>query len=442
VSEAIRFAEFLARRLRAMGVEVELPTGSTWARGRLELGAAPFETLGSPIVIRQAIFYTLGHGRLKFCQPRVLFDLPALEIAACETRADLERALRREWQKCHRDLAAAHRWLSRVGASVEVARHGTRVLWLPETASRARCEVRSPDEIQLPSSGPLSAARDPAGRRFRPLRGVESASELDCALLAAMRESAVHPARVAPTGSSAARPGARARLLLLSNDEALIAALGAEVARRDAELECHRNPDSALAAFHLQSFDAVLIETRLGRADGLEIALRVREIPGIEDLPLALLDTRDTPTHREAGTELGVQGYAVKPLSPADLARLLDELIEQLSRRRFRRFRARLAVRAAGSDSEDRTELVARGGICLRSARELSVGQQERYSLALPPPHAPVRVQGRVVSRANAPGSATVLAGVRFLGFEAGDEAHWIRVIEDLARRDERKAEE
>jgi hypothetical protein len=46
-------------------------------------------------------------------------------------------------------------------------------------------------------------------------------------------------------------------------------------------------------------------------------------------------------------------------------------------------------------------------------------------------------VDGDVISRANLPGYASVLAGIRFRRFHDGGEARWIRVIEDLraARR-------
>jgi DNA-binding response OmpR family regulator len=439
VSDASRHAEFLARRLRAMGIAIEYQAGATWAQGSLELSAAPFESLADPIRVTHAAFYTLGHGRLKFCEPRILFDLPAIEVASCETRAEVERALRRAWQAMQRDLAAARNWLARLGSAFEVSRQGTRLRLIPGTGLRTHCEVRSADEIQLPSAGPLATASiaQPSQRRFRPLRGLENASELDLALENAARACARPRGRPSRPGAGSVSDGPRAggaRVLALAGDEALLTQLERQLPPRGIAVECHRDPERALAAFHLHSFDAVLIESRVARSDGLEVALRVREIPGVDDLPVALIDSRDNAATRASAAQVGVLSYAVKPLAEAALASLLADLLEHGTRRRFSRFRVRLAVRAGGSDLEDRTEQIARGGVSLRSSRALGVGQHELYSIALPAPHEPVHVHGRVVTRVNLPGSASALAGVRFADFEGGGEARWIEVIEALAR--------
>jgi DNA-binding response OmpR family regulator len=430
-----------------MGIAVEYRAGATWAQGTLELSATPFESLADPIRVTRAVFYTLGHSRLKFCQPRIFFDLPAIEVAACETRSDVERALHRAWQAVQRDLGAAQHWLARLGSTVEVSRQGNRLRLIPGTGVRSHCEVRSPDEIQLPSAGPLAAARidQPADRRFRPLRGLESAGELDLAL-----SNAAH-ALGRPRGRQRAGAahlsgepgeGSGARVLALASDEALLAQLERLLRLRGIAVECHRDPERALAAFHVHSFDAVLVESRVARSDGLEVALRLREIPGVDDLPVALIDSRDNAATRASAAEVGVLGYAVKPLAEPALTGLLADLLDHFTRRRFRRFSARFAVRTAGSDVEDRTEQIARGGVCLRSSRMLTVGQRELYSIALPAPHEPVHVHGRVVTRVNVPGSASALAGVRFADFEGTGEARWIDVVETLARSEAEKRED
>ena len=95
VPESARHAEFLAKRLRAMGLRVEYTQGESFARGQLELQDGAFPTLTSSLEVERVAFYTLGHNRLKFCQPRPFFDLPAVEIARCDTAEDIERALRR-----------------------------------------------------------------------------------------------------------------------------------------------------------------------------------------------------------------------------------------------------------------------------------------------------------------------------------------------------------
>jgi DNA-binding response OmpR family regulator len=229
-------------------------------------------------------------------------------------------------------------------------------------------------------------------------------------------------------------------VLALASDPELLARVEARLPSLGIAVECLRDPERALALFHLQSFDAVLVEAHVARSEGLEFALRVREIPGVEDLPIALIDSRDNAALRAAAAQVGSLTYAVKPLGMDETAELLADLLDHVTRRRFRRFPARLSVHAAGAALEDRTEQVARGGICLRTARPLTLNEPARLAVALPAPYEPIRVLGRVVSRAPVPGSATLLAGVRFSEFEDAGEARWIEVIETLARREREKA--
>ena len=88
---------------------------------------------------------------------------------------------------------------------------------------------------------------------------------------------------------------------------------------------------------------------------------------------------------------------------------------------------------------DELTELVARGGICLRTRRDILPGAIERYRIDLPSPLAPIDVEGDVMSRATLPGYASVLAGIRFRNFLDGGEPRWIRVIEALAQRSDRE---
>ena len=89
------------------------------------------------------------------------------------------------------------------------------------------------------------------------------------------------------------------------------------------------------------------------------------------------------------------------------------DLLDHTAYRRYGRFPARLTVRTAKSAGawDELTELVARGGICLRTRRDVLPGATERYRIHLPAPLAPVDVEGDVIARATLPGYASVLAG-------------------------------
>jgi CheY-like chemotaxis protein len=441
LSPAERHADFLAQRLRAFGLQVSLARGATSAEGVLPVGTTPFETLGRPLVTERLRFYTLGHNRLKFSEPPVFFDLPALDVTRCESAHDIEAALRRSWAAVQRDLAEALIWLERLNAPTQLVAGGARLRFIDESGGTT--EVRSPREILLPSSGALTerSLTNPGERRYRPLASLESANELALAIATAVRERAARSALVPPPSAPEdARPieGKRARrVLAVTSAPEVFAQLAGHLSEHAVEVDVFRDATRALAAFREQSYELVFVDIHLGREDGFELAMRLRALPGVEQLPIALIDERESNASRSAARDAGAALYATKPLRWEELGETVLDLLDHAAYRRYQRFPARLAVRTAASAGnwDELTELVARGGICLRTRRDILPGAAERYRIHLPSPFAPVDVEGDVMSRATLPGYASVLAGIRFRRFLDGGEARWIRVIEALAER-------
>jgi DNA-binding response OmpR family regulator len=419
-------------------VEVDVAADGESARGVLRVSSEPFPTLDARLRVEAVGFYTLGHSRLKFCQPRPFFDLPAVDVSRCETRQDVERALRASWARVQSDLGVARDWLTRLRALHCIARHGTRLRLLSDDGDLP-AEVRSPTEILLPSAGPLGdrSLGAPAERRFRPLSSLADGAELQLSLEAAVQQRA-GAARVtrasrspAPVGDEPSAPGTR--VLLLGADPRLLRELDTELRLRGATVEAFRDPRRALGAFDLHSFDLVVVEARIPRFDGFELARSFRSLPGIEQMPIALVDERENPWSREAAREAGATCFLGLTGTP-DAAQLAARLLElPAGRRRFRRYGARLAVSTSGAARQDLTERIGRGGLCLRTRRELRVGALERYRIELPDQADPIEVAGQVVTRSTLPGFSAVLAGVRFAGFAGpGAEARWIRTLHAL----------
>jgi CheY-like chemotaxis protein len=441
MSTAERHAEFLTERLRAFSLSIHLDPGAASAEGVLGLSPTPLETLGRPLVVARARFYTLGHNRLKFFDPAILFDLPALDVSRCNSKHDVESALRRAWAAQMRALGEALVWLQRLRAPTQLVAGGARLRFVDEHSGPI--EVRAPREILLPSSGALAqrSLGQPGERRFRPLPSLESANELAMSISSAVAERARHTTEAAPlSGPDERKPlrGKRARrAMVISSAPAGPVELATLLALRHVELDHFRNSAHALAAFRERSYELAIVDVRLGREDGFELAADLRRLPGVEDLPVAIVDERDSPANRSAANLAGAALYLAKPVNWAELEPTLLDLLDHAARRRYQRFTARMAVRTAASAGawDELTELVARGGICLRTRRDILPGAVERYRIHLPAPLEPIDVDGDVISRANLPGYASALAGIRFRRFHDGGEARWIRVIEDLARR-------
>ncbi|MFI5317391.1 MAG: response regulator [Myxococcota bacterium] len=443
MSSAERHAEFLTGRLRAFGLSIELGPGAVSAEGVLALAATPFETLGRPLVVARARFYTLGHNRLKFFDPAIFFDLPAVDIGRCGSKAEIESALRRAWAGQMRALGEALTWLQRLRAQTQLVAGGARLRVVDEQSGPV--EVRAPRELLLPSSGALArrSLSQPGERRFRALPSLESANELALSISSAVAERARHTADATPLSGPDERPlrSKRARrVMVISSAPSGPVELATLLALRQIELEHYRDSAHAIAAFRERSYEIVLVDVRVGREDGLELAADLRRLPGVEHLPIAILDERESNTNRAAARDAGAALYLVKPVNWEELEPTLLDLLDHAARRRFERFAARMAVRTAASAGawDELTELVARGGICLRTRRDILPGAVERYRIHLPAPLEPIDVDGDVISRANLPGYASVLAGIRFRRFLDEGESRWIRVIEDLARRSRR----
>jgi CheY-like chemotaxis protein len=227
------------------------------------------------------------------------------------------------------------------------------------------------------------------------------------------------------------------RILVVDNDRATLAAAENTLRLQNYCVDCFQDPSRALAAFRECSYDLVLADRAMPRIDGLELTVRLQELPGIEKLPVVLMDERSSDGHQRAAQAAGAAGYLCRPLVWSEIGETLVDLLEHVPDRRFTRFPLRLSVQpesVAGAGTE-MAEDVARSGMRLRTRREIFPGTVEVYKITLPRPLEPVRVEGEVRYRLAQPGQASILAGIHFRRFVGKCESRWIRLIEALARR-------
>lgn len=74
--------------------------------------------------------------------------------------------------------------------------------------------------------------------------------------------------------------------------------------------------------------DVVTLDVVMPRLDGLRTAARLRSDPRTRDLPLAIVSAC-TSYEVEAGLDVGVDAFLAKPFEPAELVRLVQQLIER-----------------------------------------------------------------------------------------------------------------
>jgi two-component system chemotaxis response regulator CheY len=257
---------------------------------------------------------------------------------------------------------------------------------------------------------------------------LEELARLDARLQREERLSAAREIASAPV-APLQRP---ARILVVGPRLAGERSLLESLRLRAYEMVAVRTAQEALKAFETTSPELVLAETHLGRFEGIELIPSLRGIPGIEEVPVVLVDDRMRPERRAAARQAGAAGYLVRPIEVAKIAAGIASLVRQPKRRRFKRYPERLSVRDVRGETSFLTGDVGRGGMFLWTDRELPLENLERYAITLPVVGESLGVEAEVVHRSSVPGSGRRGAGLRFHSFDSDGEVRWIRYLRSL----------
>lgn len=438
-AEELQRQRVLERRFQAMGLETGMLPGGRAVVATLPLSQQPFDTPEGPRVLRAVRFYTVGHDRIKCVAPRALFHLPLIRILDCEKREDLESRIRSAWAARMRDLTQARRWLEELG--IEASAPQGAPLWsfsLGLEDERAQATVVERGRVVLPSRGPLSglALGQPGERVFEPDLS-RSGTELEIAITVRLEELArrKRDASMRRNASSscdlpAPRPARAASVLLVGSRLANLHTLQESLRLRGFGVHATSSASGAVDAFRTHSYGLVLVETRLDRADGIELVPALRALPGVLDLPVVLLDERASEPRRAAARAAGACGYLAGGLDPARLAGALGQLAGERKRRRFRRYGRALSVSWPGCEAPVVTAEVGRLGCSLRGTAPAPA--RGRYALHLPETGRTLRVEAEVMYRLADTAWCSSGIGLRFGAFDAEAEPVWIDYLTSL----------
>lgn len=435
------------RRLESMGLELRVVPGGHALLVRLPARGGPLAGLGPPLPLRWIVFATVGANRIKCILPRPLFHLPLLSVADCDDPAALEARVREAWSQRIEQLRGAREWLEKLGCAPDPP-SATPILTLHPGChdDAARAAVVEPGALVLPGRGPLSGTplARPEDRVFRPDADVASAMDLELALtnrleeLARIREREARHGELRAAALDTPPRGGRAErhpLLLvgrrLLGDTGLIESLRV----RGYRVTAVRGAREALGAFAQRSFELVLAESELDRFEGTELVPAIRALPGVEEIPLVIVDTHLRPDLRETARRVGAAGYVTHPVDLPLIEDGLERLLRAPRRRRFTRYARHLGVRAPGLARPEVTQQIGRGGMLLASDREPTLDALQRYTIALPDGGGPLRVDAAVVYRVAGTALRQPRLGLRFDGFPDNDEARLVAFLYTLENR-------
>jgi DNA-binding response OmpR family regulator len=113
------------------------------------------------------------------------------------------------------------------------------------------------------------------------------------------------------TDSNGAPVGAY-RVLVVTNDERLLALTRLSLAKNGLVVEAASTAYEGLATASASAHDLVILDTPLPDLSGWEVLRRVR---GSSDLPVMLLTSRDSDVDKARGLDLGADDYLTKPFS-------------------------------------------------------------------------------------------------------------------------------
>ena len=112
---------------------------------------------------------------------------------------------------------------------------------------------------------------------------------------------------------------ARARLLLVEDDPALVELLTFHLEREDHVVETTPDGEEALLRARESPPDLIILDWMIEGVSGIEVCRRLRRAAETAAIPIIMLTARTEESDRVRGLETGADDYVTKPFSPREL---------------------------------------------------------------------------------------------------------------------------
>jgi len=118
------------------------------------------------------------------------------------------------------------------------------------------------------------------------------------------------------------------RILIVDDREDNVELLEMTIKRGNFEVLRAGSGETALEIARIHKPDLIIMDVIMpGEIDGLEATRIIKNNPETRDCKIIMISGKDHATDREAGLEAGAQYYFMKPFSPLELIRRVDELL-------------------------------------------------------------------------------------------------------------------
>ncbi|WP_107471411.1 response regulator [Streptomyces monashensis] len=122
--------------------------------------------------------------------------------------------------------------------------------------------------------------------------------------------------------------GASGRVLVVDDNKVIRQLIRVNLELEGLEVVTAADGAECLDVVHQVRPDVVTLDVVMPRLDGLRTAARLRADPRTHRLPLAIISAC-TQYEVESGLDVGVDAFLAKPFEPADLVRLVKQLIQR-----------------------------------------------------------------------------------------------------------------
>ncbi|MGP4050024.1 response regulator [Streptomyces sp. 2A115] len=125
-------------------------------------------------------------------------------------------------------------------------------------------------------------------------------------------------------------PGASGRVLVVDDNKVIRQLIRVNLELEGFEVVTAADGVECLDVVHQVRPDVVTLDVVMPRLDGLCTAARLRADPRTRNLPLAIVSAC-TQYEVESGLDVGVDAFLAKPFDPAELVRVVRQLMERRS---------------------------------------------------------------------------------------------------------------